>query len=112
MQTTAAVSQQVTLYFPLSRLDGGPDNTPLTIAAALAERGFAFTSGEVFEVSHEQGIERTLALSGTTPPGSRSVWMPRLVSTMRELCTYYIDIDEHDTAALTAKFDGAVLETN
>ena len=109
MQTTAAASQQVTLYFPLSRLDGKPDNTPLTIAAALAGRGFAFTSGEVFEVSHEQGIERTLALTGTTPPGSRSVWMPRLVSTMRKLCTYCIDIDEQDAAELATKLDGAVL---
>ncbi|PTR04328.1 hypothetical protein C8K18_101809 [Paraburkholderia sp. GV068] len=109
MQTTAAVSQQVTLYFPLSRLDGKPDNTPLTIAAELAARGFAFTSGEVFEVSHGHGIERTLALTGTTPPGSRSVWMPRLASAMRKLCTYCIDIDEDDTAELTAKLDGTVL---
>ncbi|MDR6206960.1 hypothetical protein [Paraburkholderia graminis] len=109
MQTTTEASQQVTVHIPLSRLDGKPDNSPLSIAAALAERGFAFTSGEVFEVSHEHGIERTLAPKGTTPPGSRSVWMPRLATVMRKLCTYCIDIDEEDTAELTAKLDGAVL---
>jgi hypothetical protein len=67
MQTLTVAPQQVTLYFPLSRLDGKPDNGPLNIAAALNEHGFAFTSGSVSERIHEQGIERTLTLSGSTP---------------------------------------------
>jgi len=108
MQSTTAASQQVTLYFPLSRLDGKPDNSPLAIAAALAERGFAFTSGEVFEASHEHGTERTLALTGTAPLGSRSAWMPRLVSTMRKLSTYCIDIEEREAAELAQRMDTAI----
>ncbi|MEX3974030.1 hypothetical protein [Paraburkholderia caribensis] len=109
MQTITAAPQQVTLYFPLSRLDGKPDNGPLSIAAALNEHGFAFTSGNILELTHEHGIERTLTLTGTTPCELRSVWLPRLVATMRELSTYCIDIDEQDAAELTAKLDGVVL---
>jgi len=81
----------------------------LSVAAALNERGFTFTSGSVSELTHEHGIERTLTLTGTTPSEQSSVWLPRLVTAMRELSTYCIDIDEQDTAELAAKLDGALL---
>jgi hypothetical protein len=109
MQTTNAVHQPVTLRFPLSRLDGKPDNSPLSIAAALNERGFEFTSGEVIERDCEGKVERTLTLIGTSPAGSRSAWVPHLLATMRKLSTYCIDIDEQDTVELAAKLDGALL---
>ncbi|TXC86451.1 hypothetical protein [Paraburkholderia azotifigens] len=110
MHTPAVAPQQVTLCFPLSRLDGKPDNGPLSIVVALNERGFAFTEGEVFEVGPENiPLSRTLTLTGTTPSVDCSVWIPRLVAAMRELSTYCIDIDEPDAAELTAKLDGAVL---
>ncbi|KGR93665.1 hypothetical protein [Burkholderia sp. ABCPW 111] len=103
-------SQQVSLTIPLSRFDGKPDNGALYVIAALVERGFRYVSGDVLELEHALGTERTLRLVCTTPTRDRTYWIPRLVRVFQELSVPYSEIDaahERERTALGAVLDAA-----
>lgn len=51
------------LNIGLARNDGAPDNGVLRVVASLNEYGFKIVSGEVHEVTHEKGVERTLVVA-------------------------------------------------
>lgn len=48
------------LNIGLARNDGAPDNGVLRVVASLNEYGFKILGGEVHEVTHGKGVERTL----------------------------------------------------
>jgi hypothetical protein len=90
----AAVPQYVTLYVPLARTDGQPDNSAIATVAALAEHGFTVHQAEVREVHHGRGVERTVKIDGLTPDGRVTKWVPALEAAMRALRVGEVEIDE------------------
>lgn len=48
------------LNIGLARNDGAPDNGVLRVVASLNDYGFKLLGGEVHEVTHAKGVERTL----------------------------------------------------
>jgi hypothetical protein len=104
----AAIPQQITFLVPLSRVDGKPDNSPLSTVVTLNERGFVFTSADVVELTHGKGVERTLKLRGATPNGMRSKWVPALVGAMRTLSIDEMEIVEHTATAIDVTGEASV----
>lgn len=88
----------VTLYVPLRRNDGQPDNSPLHVAATLNELSFRFTQGNVVE-NHQDHYGPHAELIGTCP---QEKFIPGLLKALARLAVPYIDSDE-DAGAVVAQ---------